>query len=56
MEFCFVLNECLRDDSGALVDPAAQIVPAINQLCVTANFFKQKTAYEIALIVSRTTN
>lgn len=35
-EFCSVLCAALRDDSPGLVEPAAVLTRAINQLCVTA--------------------
>jgi hypothetical protein len=36
-EFCFILNQATRDDSAQLIEPAAELARAINQLCVTIN-------------------
>jgi hypothetical protein len=36
-EFCFILSEATRDDSAQLIEPAAELARAINQLCVTIN-------------------
>ena len=36
-EFCFILNEAVREDTPALAGTLGKIARAINQLCVTAN-------------------
>ena len=34
-EFCFVLNDTVRDDDDELADPMAGLTRAINRLCVS---------------------
>ena len=36
-EFCFILNDAVREDTSALAGTLGKIARAINQLCVTAN-------------------